>query len=1271
MKHNDYRNRLLTAAVLATLLAMPGYGYAYKQAPEYLYYNGKPIVEMQFLSKGEELENIVEKAKYTLDSSLVQPVKSGTAYWTGLLGPKAKNTTPWQIFVSTDEEQNASANSSAFRPKNGELEETKVHFVAQQLQDGKKLLRMTEEVAKSDDAPLGDYGISFIYVGRYMGANREGAVEGWWSDADTVLPTNEQASDFVGTIRHELGHALGIARAAEYLDEKGNVYEPKSEEDIIKSKTTGEVMMRFSSEVTDKDSWNLHLADQNLNPAKPGMEILSAAGFAEKKKKDGSLKESDFFIVNNDDNGEDTTGKKGKAFFVGSHVTDALAGATFFGVSGLPVNAWESGKFEGSHLQTSGMMSHRDYSNYTSFMEVELAVMQDLGYDIDREAWFGHSVYGDGGTITNTQGYFARNEAGTAYVEGKASAVPLGIGLHIYGSRNKVTQAADILTNGTGATGVRMDGMQNRLVVPAATNIRADGLRGNGILISYGRDQAVDQAGTVTADGKGGTGIRFDFGSSTNGAMDEYRGSYIRYKRSVEEETGTIETAKNLELTDMEAGVYNAGKDELDGPLVKEYNLTGTLSGAENAIYIGRNAFVKNINIKKGAAVNGNITSDWKHFNTDGSYDGVVTTEKVYGITFADWMAKQHPGVNPKPGDDATKEEVTAILQYYEDYEADPEVKAATKTVATQKGKLLLQYNGNNYEYDAYIPDLATDLNFTADMAYGGNITGPDNMKLHVNGGTLVYAGKADVVGVTVAPGATLLGGSYTVHDMSSDVAADYVARLDVTDQGNFVSRGTIGAADKDSSMVITGNLISDEGTLQGVAGGSAGDIKVSGKAVIDGSEVKIVNAMPDDRITVLTAKTITGDTKTPVGTTYELSGMLNAKNEIKDSVLSVTTEAANNLEDANAAQNEAFAAMVAMDQTLKENGDARRSEMETLFGMDAAAAKAALSAISSNAAAKSMALTQRSMMTRHLLSSRLNEAFVPKPVKVKLPEANLDGVNGGGPEVSLTLLEPAENDIWLKFGKNWGDLRDGADYHSSTTLLGWDKAVAPFWRAGVYAGYSKTGFSDATAGNELKDTRVGLYAGYNKAGREGLVFLNYGWLRNELHRVVMGMTAGADYHSRILELGGEYLYDLHAQKDVPWHVRPYVNVQLSRLWQDRYSETGAGVFNQVVDSKHNNYFGAGAGVEFKRYLAGGNYAIRAGIRRAVSGAEPKLRYSYMGDQANTYNMDNVQDKTHFVLSVGGETQLAKGWSLGGDAAFQRGRRNKDWSCGVSVKHTW
>jgi len=312
-------------------------------------------------------------------------------------------------------------------------------------------------------------------------------------------------------------------------------------------------------------------------------------------------------------------------------------------------------------------------------------------------------------------------------------------------------------------------------------------------------------------------------------------------------------------------------------------------------------------------------------------------------------------------------------------------------------------------------------------------------------------------------------------------------------------------------------------------------------------------------------------------------------------------------------------------------------------------------------------------MMTHRILSSRLNEAFMPKPVEVKLPSANLNDSAADSLDVSLDLLEPAENDIWLKFGKNWGDLKDGADYHSSTTLLGYDKAVSPHWRVGAFAGYSSTGFADNAASNELKDTRFGLYAGYNKAGREAMAYLDYGVMRNKLRRGIpgMGLTANARYHSRILELGGEYLYDLHASKNVPWHVRPYVNAQLSRLWQDGYSEEGAGVFNQVVQGKHNDYFGMGAGVEFKRYLKGGNYAIRAGVRHAFAGAEPRLRYSYMGDQANTYDMRNVQDKTHFVLSIGGETQIAKGWNIGGDASFTRGRHDKDFSCSVTVKRMW
>ena len=506
-------------------------------------------------------------------------------------------------------------------------------------------------------------------------------------------------------------------------------------------------------------------------------------------------------------------------------------------------------------------------------------------------------------------------------------------------------------------------------------------------------------------------------------------------------------------------------------------------------------------------------------------------------------------------------------------------------------------------------------------------------------------------------------------------------------DKGTIAGRGTIYGTLYNKNIAVagdatgSGNLTMDKLVSSGVLlsqyqNGTNTQFIVNGEADINGSIVPVplgATPMPDDKFTVVKAGSITGTTKDLAGTEYELTGMLSAKNEIEGGNLSVVVEAANNLNNADAVQNETFDAMTAMYRNLKRNNDPRMSEMQPLFYMDSASAKEALSSISSNASAKNMAAVQRSNVTQHLLSARLTEAFTVKPVKVKIPVANLDASTDEGPEVSMKLLQPAANDIWLKFGKNWGDVRGDTDYHSTATLLGWDKAVGKNWRAGVFAGYSQTSFSDNTSSDKLKDTRFGLYAGYNKAGREGMVYLDYGWLRNKLQRGItgMGLTASADYHSRILELGGEYLYDLQAGKNKAWHVRPYVNAQLSRLWQNGYSEDGAGVFNQVVQGRHNDYFGMGLGVEFKRYLAGGNYAIRAGVKHAFAGAEPRLRYSYMGDAANTYDMRNVQDKTHFVLSIGGEVEVAKGWSIGGDATWQRGRHDKDLSCSVTVKRMW
>ena len=363
--------------------------------------------------------------------------------------------------------------------------------ISDKLSDKERFNLMGKYVEKN--APGGDAGLSHVLIGQHFGAERTGAKakDGWWVDPDTILPTNEQATDLVATFRHELGHALGILIARKPCDWDGNVIE-KEEPSYGKGKSA-KVLYKFADDITDKNSWSLHLVDKNGNHAKPGMMIVTTDGFnIIKEKKPGAL-QKDYFIVDDGD----------FAYFVGTHVTEALAGAKFNGVSGLPVNAWEGDVFEGSHLQTAGMMSHRQYTNYTGFMEAELAVMQDLGYDIDRKAYFGYSVYGNNQTINNTHGYSARNAAGTAYTSAY-SVVPLGIGLHVYGAGNTITQSANILTKGTGAAGIRVDGEKNTINVPQSTEIHADGKNGKGVLFAYGRNQNLNLAGKVTASGSGG-----------------------------------------------------------------------------------------------------------------------------------------------------------------------------------------------------------------------------------------------------------------------------------------------------------------------------------------------------------------------------------------------------------------------------------------------------------------------------------------------------------------------------------------------------------------------------------------------------------------------------------------------------------------------------------------------------------------------------------------------------------------------------------------------
>ena len=51
--------------------------------------------------------------------------------------------------------------------------------------------------------------------------------------------------------------------------------------------------------------------------------------------------------------------------------------------------------------------------------------------------------------------------------------------------------------------------------------------------------------------------------------------------------------------------------DAINGDLVTDFKVAGTLKGEKAAIYISPNALVKNINILQSADIQGDIISDW------------------------------------------------------------------------------------------------------------------------------------------------------------------------------------------------------------------------------------------------------------------------------------------------------------------------------------------------------------------------------------------------------------------------------------------------------------------------------------------------------------------------------------------------------------------------------------------------------------------------------------------------------------------------------------
>lgn len=360
------------------------------------------------------------------------------------------------------------------------------------------------------------------------------------------------------TMMHEMGHALGIwtdYAVSHPVPNKYGRFTPN----------------RFTE-------WNAHLYDVFGKQAKPGMDIAMDA-------EDGS-RENVFQIYG------ETLGDASKykyPTFRGEHVDELTGGA------GMPVMGGFSNSGPGLDGANSlghpgimqSVMSYGLLRNMV-FTELELAMFQDLGYDIDRGLFFGKSYYNEvgGNTQTNALGFGSAQSPNTS---------GFGVGVHVMRDNLHLTQLGSIHADGYAAAGMRVDGVGNSLSLPAGVTVSADGEQGTGVLVSYGRENTLNLKGKVTALGPDGIGIMC--------ALSDTRPRFFSHmpKWDVPIKHTNIQRRH-------EAGRLKA---DLDGPLVRRIDLGGTLMASSAALYIGADAHVAEINVLNGASIHGDIISRW------------------------------------------------------------------------------------------------------------------------------------------------------------------------------------------------------------------------------------------------------------------------------------------------------------------------------------------------------------------------------------------------------------------------------------------------------------------------------------------------------------------------------------------------------------------------------------------------------------------------------------------------------------------------------------
>ncbi|MDY2637482.1 MAG: autotransporter domain-containing protein [Phascolarctobacterium sp.] len=624
----------------------------------------------------------------------VEAFANSIGYIHKLINPTNALVPTLQLDLLPDQDANASATSEACvkTDSNG-----KPLFQISSTELGAVLLGQYE--------PEANEAVSHIEI------NMSNPNANWYIDKFPVLPANGLDSDYYGTVTHEMFHALGlVAEVSQSVSDITDDAEPRVNIGKDVNYDNGSLMLSMKVfnkyemglrdvfgrvvyyEAVKEDIYNpiynyYDGGSGEQQPLNPNAENITLDGELVSRNIVGITVDEYNNLLNNKELIDSqafyilkdaTLNQNGGVYFAGKHVEEVLTtkdsngveqvakiawpdDSTAPAVPGLPVNCYEDfsdPKPELSHIELqNGLMSHQNYRNWCSFMEAELALMQDLGYDIDRSKYFGKSIYNSG----------EKDEDGSidyfTYTNNKAfdSTTVHGIGLHVYGSYVDVTQTGELNANGYSGIGIRVDGVGNKLEINS--NITANGDYGNGLLVTYGKEHEItlNANKTIEAIGTDGVAARFDFGSNELGDQIEYRGSYIATRYVSQEELDEREAEKpgstEGEVVGWKEIFQTALPEAINGELVSNFEVNGTLKGKLASIYISPNAYVKNININDGATLEGDIISLWNpnaiiYQNEEGDTIAPALPEGENGLTNLNFIG-EHSFSNKILGQDS------------------------------------------------------------------------------------------------------------------------------------------------------------------------------------------------------------------------------------------------------------------------------------------------------------------------------------------------------------------------------------------------------------------------------------------------------------------------------------------------------------------------------------------------------------------------------------------------------------------------------------------